>query len=89
MELPFRLLFSKSYPNKYFVFSFHFLTFLLMNTHVIKVGGENATDLHTAEWLATQSQNGERIAVAISALRTNPLNTTTELIHARDVFLES
>lgn len=40
------------------------------HTHVIKVGGENASDPRTAEWLATQSQNGERIAVAISALRT-------------------
>jgi hypothetical protein len=56
------------------------------HTHIIKVGGENASDLRTAEWLNTQSENGDRIAVAISALRTRPLNTTTELINARDAF---
>lgn len=57
-----------------------------MNTHVIKVGGENASDLRTAEWLATQSQNGEKIAVAISALRTKSLKTTDELLRAQDAF---
>lgn len=57
-----------------------------MNTHVIKVGGENASDLRTAEWLAIQSQNGEKIAVAISALRTKSLKTTDELIRAQDAF---
>ena len=56
------------------------------HTHVIKIGGENASDLRTAEWLANQSEHGEKIAVAISALRTKPLNTTTELLHARDAF---
>lgn len=58
----------------------------MQHTHVIKVGGENASDIRTAEWLATQSENNERIAVAISALRTRPLNTTTELINARDAY---
>lgn len=60
-----------------------------MNTHVIKVGGENASDLRTAEWLATQSQNGEKISVVISALRTKPLNTTTELMKAREAFSQT
>lgn len=56
------------------------------HTHVIKIGGENASDLRTAEWLTKQSEQGEKIAVAISALRTKPLNTTTELLSARDAF---
>ncbi len=54
--------------------------------HVIKVGGENASDLRTAEWLANHRQRGERIAVAISALRTRPLNTTNELVKAREAY---
>lgn len=54
--------------------------------HVIKVGGENASDLRTAEWLTNHRQSGERIAVAISALRTRPLNTTNELVKARDAY---
>lgn len=57
-----------------------------MQTHVIKVGGENASDLRTAEWLARHHENGESIAVAISALRTPTLNTTSELLRAEDAF---
>ena len=57
-----------------------------MNTHVIKIGGENASDPRTAWWLATEHHNGTKIAVAISALRTKPLNTTTELLKAKSVF---
>ncbi len=54
--------------------------------HVIKVGGENASDIRTAEWLTESYQNGDQLAVAISALRTKPLNTTSELMKARAVF---
>ncbi len=57
-----------------------------MNTHVIKVGGENASDMRTAWWLATEHHAGTKIAVAISALRTKPLNTTTELLKAKSAF---
>lgn len=55
---------------------------------MIKVGGENASDIRTAEWLANTHNNGEKIAVAISALRTKPLNTTSELLKARSAFNE-
>ena len=57
-----------------------------MNTHVIKVGGENASDIRTAGWLAKTYYNGAKIAVAISALRTKSLNTTTELLKAKSAF---
>lgn len=57
-----------------------------MNTHVIKIGGENASDIRTAEWLANFQNAGNQVAVAISALRTKSLNTTTELMRARDAF---
>lgn len=58
-----------------------------MNTHVIKVGGENASDQRTARWLADFSRQDNQVAVAISALRTKPLNTTSELIDAKNVFV--
>jgi aspartate kinase len=59
-----------------------------MNTHVIKVGGENASDPRTAEWLANFRSRWNKVAVAISALRTKPLNTTNELLRAKEVFLQ-
>lgn len=58
-----------------------------MNTHVIKIGGENASNLKTAEWLAQKNQNGNKIAVTISALRTNrQLKTTDELMRAQKAY---
>lgn len=58
-----------------------------MNTHVIKIGGENASDPRTAEWLARENQDGSKIAVAISALRTRwQLKTTDELMRAQQVY---
>ncbi len=64
----------------------HHTTLPRETVHVIKVGGENASDLRTAEWIANHHRSGERIAVAISALRTRPLNTTNELVKARDAY---
>lgn len=58
----------------------------MKNTHVIKVGGENASDPRTAAWLAKFWNNWNKVAVAISALRTKPLNTTTELLKAKAAF---
>ena len=58
----------------------------MKNTHVIKVGGENASDPRTAAWLAKFWNNWNKVAVAISALRTKPLNTTTELLKAKTAF---
>ncbi len=57
-----------------------------MNTHVIKVGGENASNLETSGWLADFHNQWNQVAVAISALRTKPLNTTTELLKAKSIF---
>lgn len=58
-----------------------------MNTHVIKVGGENASDPRTAEWIAQKYQDGGKIAVAISALRTRwQLKTTDELMRAQGAY---
>lgn len=57
-----------------------------MNSHVIKVGWENASDPRTAAWIAEQYRSWMRLAVAISALRTKPLNTTTELLRAQDAY---
>ena len=51
---------------------------------VIKVGGENATDPRTAEWLAKNWQSGKPTVAVISALRTSTLNTTTELLRAME-----
>ena len=70
------------YGNIFFLI----LILFLMNTHVIKVGGENASDIRTAGWLAESHANGEKIAVAISALRTKPLNTTNELLKAQKAY---
>jgi aspartate kinase len=64
-----------------------FFLFFSMNSHVIKIGGENASDLRTAEWLANFRSQWNYLAVAISALRTKPLNTTTELLKAQDAFV--
>ena len=58
-----------------------------MNSHVIKVGGENASDPRTAEWIARYHAQWNQIAVAISALRTKPLNTTSELMKAQEAFV--
>lgn len=58
-----------------------------MKTHVIKIGGENASDPRTAEWLARENRDGSKIAVAISALRTRwQLKTTDELIRAQQAY---
>jgi aspartokinase len=56
--------------------------------NVIKIGWENASDPRTSSWLA-QEHSKERIQVpVISALRTQPLNTTTELLKAKEAFVK-
>lgn len=58
------------------------------DVHVIKIGGENASDIRTAGWLADFYNKGNKVSVAISALRTKPLNTTNELLKAKEAFLQ-
>lgn len=55
-----------------------------MSTLVVKIGGENASDPRTAEWIAEHSWDHTIIPV-ISAFRTKALNTTDTLIRARQL----